>query len=108
MGIFSTLGYGQKTLRSSGASLTFLGMKIIRSILYSARRSSFVRTQSGIPRELRFYSAHAAKDPPKTRDCLFDLFNETDSTRKEILYDGHWFTSGKELRTYDPSLRCMA
>lgn len=54
-----------------------------------------------------FYSAHAAKEPQTTKECLHDLFLET-KDKPRILYNGFWFKTGKELKEYDPKLRCLA
>eukprot|EP00930_Biecheleria_cincta_P058740 TRINITY_DN44535_c0_g1_i1.p1 TRINITY_DN44535_c0_g1~~TRINITY_DN44535_c0_g1_i1.p1 ORF type:complete len:548 (-),score=77.37 TRINITY_DN44535_c0_g1_i1:162-1805(-) len=54
-----------------------------------------------------FYSAHAAKEPQKTKECLHDLFLETED-KPRILYNGSWFKTGTALKEYDPKLRCLA
>lgn len=55
-----------------------------------------------------FFSAHDAKDPDESYEFLSKLWETGDDKRKAILFDGKWFGSGKALREYDPSLKCIA
>mmetsp|Transcript_86156 Transcript_86156/g.216825 ORF Transcript_86156/g.216825 Transcript_86156/m.216825 type:complete len:303 (+) Transcript_86156:153-1061(+) len=55
-----------------------------------------------------YFTAHDAKKPEESYDWLSKLWEDGDDKRKAILYDGRWFGSGKALRAYDPSLKCIA
>lgn len=55
-----------------------------------------------------FFTAHAAKDPEESFKWLTQLWDESkDDKRMVILYDGKWFGSGKALKEYDPTLKCI-
>lgn len=60
----------------------------------------------GIP--LMFVIFHGAKHPEETYESLKALLETPHIKRKSIFYDGKWFESGKELKQYDPSLKCIA
>jgi hypothetical protein len=58
---------------------------------------------------LMFFTMHGEKRPQKSFDILMEVYASADKEehRKPIMYDEKWFGSGKELREYDPDLKCM-
>lgn len=60
--------------------------------------------KKGIP--FMFFTAHDAKKPNETYAWLSRLWNG--EQKRAILYDGKWFNTGKQLKAYDESLKCMA
>lgn len=52
-----------------------------------------------------YITAHDAKKPEESHEWLSKLWSE--EYHSEILYDGHWFTSAEELKSYDPTLKCI-
>lgn len=60
----------------------------------------------GIP--FLFLTNHDAKNPESSYSWLARLWKSSGKTCKHILYDDKWFTNGKTLKEYDPSLQCIA
>jgi len=59
----------------------------------------------GIP--LVFFTAHDAKNSTVSFAWLSKLWSLSGESMP-ILYQGRWFSSGRELAAFDPSLRCVA
>jgi len=60
----------------------------------------------GIPKV--FFTAHAAKDPENSYGWLEKLWDDGEKDKRLVIYYDHkWFGSGKSLKEYDPSLRCI-
>eukprot|EP00933_Yihiella_yeosuensis_P084143 TRINITY_DN9853_c0_g2_i1.p1 TRINITY_DN9853_c0_g2~~TRINITY_DN9853_c0_g2_i1.p1 ORF type:complete len:256 (+),score=26.54 TRINITY_DN9853_c0_g2_i1:154-921(+) len=59
---------------------------------------------------LMFFTAHDAKKPDESYSWLQKLWADADGHKNmsSIMYDGRWFSSGADLKAYDPNLRCVA
>lgn len=60
----------------------------------------------GVP--MVFYSSTNVRDVAAGSEMLEKLWTDQAEVRApHILYDGHWFSSGAELKKYDRELKCM-